>query len=274
MPEKDNKTSIWDYDKIMSDRKIFNKIVYTPLSEALCLLDERQKDSILMAKIEKLLEGDIPEVLKGKKCGIFARQIATPNFDTQCFIKLTKENELETILFEYLDDKFVSKNIFKHSLGQIRVYDGINQKGEYLIKKVNIIDLVKYDGKKIKDIMTFWGESLVDFHMKLFTYYKLPKGIIFYDMSKHFNKYGNNVYEYYINFFLLFITHGILFENFLTSKDSEGDFTKMILLPTIEKIENLTGLKPLIVPIEPLESESSEYWISHPSKIKNLIPQQ
>jgi hypothetical protein len=47
------KTSIGDYDKIMSDRNIFNQIVYTPLSEALRLLDERQKDKELMAKVEK-----------------------------------------------------------------------------------------------------------------------------------------------------------------------------------------------------------------------------
>ncbi|MFA6392497.1 MAG: hypothetical protein WCW54_00205 [Candidatus Paceibacterota bacterium] len=53
MPEDDKKISIGDYDTIMSDRNIFNQIVYTPLSEALRLLDERQKDPELMAKIEK-----------------------------------------------------------------------------------------------------------------------------------------------------------------------------------------------------------------------------
>ena len=78
--------------------------------------------------------------------------------------------------------------------------------------------------------------------------------------------------KYYVNYLLLFIANGILFENFLTSKDSEGDFTKKILLPTIEKIMNLTGVKPLIVPIEPLDIENEEYWISHPSQIKNFIP--
>lgn len=272
MSEEDSKISIGDYNAIMSDRSIFNKTVYTPLSEALRLLEERQKDPVLMAKIEKLLNGDIPEVLRNKKCGIFARQIATPNYDTQCFIKLTKENKLETVLFEYLEDKLTSNNVLKHSLGQIRVNNGLNKKGDYLIEKNNIINFSKYDGKKIKDIMTLWGEPLIDFHRKLFKYYKLPDDIIFHDMSGQFNKYNNDVSKYYINFFLLFISHGILFENFLISKDSEGDFTKKILLPTIERIMNLTGLKPLIVPIEPLESENSEYWISHPSKIRNIIP--
>ena len=55
-----------DYNKIMADRKLFNKTVYTPMSEALRLLDERRKDPELMAKVEKLLNGDIPEILKDR----------------------------------------------------------------------------------------------------------------------------------------------------------------------------------------------------------------
>ena len=82
MPEEkkeQKKTSIGDYNKIMSDRNIFNQIVYTPLSEALRLLDERQKDKELMIKVEKLLKGNIPEILRNKKCGVLCRQVTTPN---------------------------------------------------------------------------------------------------------------------------------------------------------------------------------------------------
>ncbi|MCX6753315.1 MAG: hypothetical protein NTW62_03175 [Candidatus Nomurabacteria bacterium] len=267
-------TSIGDYNTIMSDRNIFNQIVYTPLSEALRLLEERQKDPVLIARIEELLNGDIPEVLKNKKCGVFARQVATPNVDTQHFIKITKENNLETILFEYPDDKFTSKNNFKHSLCQIRVHNGINKNGNDLFEKINIIDLVKYDGKKIRDIVTLWEEPLIDFHRKLFKHYELPEDLIFHDISGWYDRNGNDASHYYTNFLLLFVCHGILFENFLTSKDSEGDFTKNIVLPSINEIENLTGVKPLIVPISLLDIENEEYWISHPSHIKKLIPKK
>jgi len=40
MPSEEKKTSIGDYNKIMSDRNIFNQTVYTLLSEALHLLDK------------------------------------------------------------------------------------------------------------------------------------------------------------------------------------------------------------------------------------------
>jgi hypothetical protein len=263
--------SIGDHNKIMSDRNIFNQIVYTPLSEALRLLEERQKDPVLIEKINNILKGDIPDVLKNKKCGIFARQVATPNFDTQRFIKLTKENQLETVLFEYPDDKFASKNVFKHSLCQLSINSGINKKGDYIVEKINIIDLVKYDGEKIRELITFWGEPLIDFHKKLFTYYEFSNDLIFYDISDWYHRNGGIAEEYYTNFLLLFVAHGILFENFLM-KDTEGDFTKKILLPTIEKIINLTGIKPLIVPLSLIDTEDEKYWISHPSHIKNLIP--
>ena len=263
--------SIGDYNTIMSDRNIFNQIVYTPLSEALVLLEARQKDPVLMAKIEELLKGDIPEVLKGKKSGFFTRHIATPNFDTQRFIKLTKENNLETVLFEYHNDKFSSNNVFKHSLCQIRINNGLNKSGDYLVEKIKIVDFDKYDGRKLRDINTLWGESLTGFHRRLFSHYEKFVDLIFFDMSDWFNKRGNKADLYYTDLLLLFVAHGILFENFQTSKDSEGSFTKNILLPTIEKIINLTGVKPLIVPIEPLESEDNEYWISHPIMIKKIL---
>ncbi len=46
-------TTIGDYNKIMADRKLFNQTVYTPMSEAIRLLDERRKDPELIAKVEK-----------------------------------------------------------------------------------------------------------------------------------------------------------------------------------------------------------------------------
>ena len=36
------------------------------MSEALRLLDERRKDPKLMEKVKKLLNGDIPEILKDR----------------------------------------------------------------------------------------------------------------------------------------------------------------------------------------------------------------
>src|SRR3989344_6431539 len=111
---------IGDYNKIMSDHNLFNQVVYTPLSEAIKILEERQKDKDLKFKIEKFLNNNIPAPLKkAGKHGVQFRQIATPNHDVHWFVELTKDHGLTTVFFEYHKDKFTSNNEFKHSLGQL-----------------------------------------------------------------------------------------------------------------------------------------------------------
>lgn len=261
-----------DYNKIMSDRNLFNKTVYTPLSEALKTLEERQKDKKLRAKIEKLLNGDIPEPLKKiERYGISGEQVATPNNNTKRFINLTKEFDLKPFFYEYHDDKFTSNNEFKHSLGQLRIHDHLNKKGDNIEEKITIIDFNKSNGKKLKDIVTLWSEPLIDFHKNLFQSYGFDKkNFIFYNGSDWLKRNGGNAENYYKKDLLLYICHGILFENF-SLKGNEGNFTKKVLLPALEEVINLTGLKPLIVPILSIDTEEDPHWLSYEKKIKKHI---
>lgn len=257
----------------MNDRNIFNQIVYTPLSEALRLLDERRKDPVLMAKIEELLKGDIPEIFKKKKCAILFRQVATPNHETKRFLALAEENNLSPVIFEYHDDKFTSNNEFKHSLGQLQIQKKDSKNGEHNVEKVTVVDFNLHNGKKFKDIKTLWGESLIDFHKKLFTVHDYKtEDFCFFNASDWFKKNGGKAVDYYTQFFIIFTCFGVLFENFLTSKDSEGDFTKDVVLPAMEEVINITGVKPLIVPLEPMDIETDKHWVSYHNKVKSLIP--
>lgn len=259
----------------MDDRNIFNQIVYTPLSEALRLLEERQKDPVLMAKVNELLKGDIPEVLKNKKCGVLCRQIATPNNETRMFLSIAKDNNFSPVLLEFQDDKFTSNNKYKHSLGKLFIKNDDNLGLDSFIDEINIIDFTKHDGKKLRDIVTLWEEPLVDFHRRLFVLHDYnTTDFDFHDVSLWLKNNGDTALNYYTNLLTLFTCYGILFENFLISKDSEGDFTEKIVLPAIEKVINLTGVKPLIVPIEPMDLETENFWLHHLSKVKTLIPKK
>jgi hypothetical protein len=274
MPAEDTKIKIGDYDTIMNDRHIFNQIVYTPLSEALKLLDERRKDKELVAKVEKLLKGDVPEILRNKRCAILCRQVATPNYENRRFIALAKENNLYPVFFEYHGDKFTSNNKYKHSLGQLQVQNKeLTKEGDFHSEKITIVDFNKHNGKKLQEVKTLWNESLTDFHRKLFTAYDYNKeDFHFHDVSPWFKKKGGKATDYYTDLLLLFTCFGILFENFLTSKDTEGDFTKKIVLPAIEEIMNTIGVKPIIVPLESLELETDDFWLHHLPVIKKYIP--
>ena len=264
-----------DCNLIMKDKSIFYEMVYTPLSEAIKILEERQKDKQLIEKIEKILNNNIPEPLIDiGKNGVMFRQVATPNYEIRWFIELTKDYNLRTNFFEYHSDKFTSNNSYKHSLGQLIIHkDKKNKKGENIEEKITIVDFAKYDGKKLKDVSTLWGESMINFHKRLFDVVcSNNSNFKFYESSSWLKLGGNRAVDYYTNFILLFICHGILFENFLFC-GGEGEFTQKILLPAFKKAYTLAGVKPLIVPIPPMDSEIEEdiHWHSYSDKIISLI---
>jgi hypothetical protein len=264
-----------DYDKIMSDKKSFYKMVYTPLSEAIKILEERQKNPELIARIEELLNNDIPEPLrKIDKYAINGKQIATPNFDVRWFLNTINDYNLKPFFYEFHSDKFTSKNYFKHSLCQLLIHKNKNTKnGDYIEEKITIVDFNKYDGKLLNEIKTLGGESLIDFHRKLFSVYDYKiEDFIFYDGSSWLKRNGGFANNFYEKDLLLYVCHGILFENFLSTEE-DGDFTKKIFLPSFKKVFDLCGVKPLIVPIPPMDSEIEDgsHWYSYDEKIKKII---
>ena len=204
-----------DYNKIIEDKKAFHEFIYTPLSEAIKILEERRKDKDLQKKIEELLDGEIPEIFKGDDLkGFQFRQIATPNHETLMFIKIAKDFDIKPFFCEHYEDKFTTNNKFKLSLGQIKINSGLDHtNGNYLFEKINIFDLKNNDGVKLIEIKTHWGEPLVDFHKNLFNNYNLCSDINFSNLSDWYIKNGNNPFDCYFKIFLLFISHGIKFEN-------------------------------------------------------------
>ena len=130
---------------------------------------------------------------------------------------------------------------------------------------------MSYKKTKLKDIKTLWGESLIDFHKKLFDLYNI-NDVSFLNEIDWYEKKNEKPIDFYVNFFLLITCFGILFENFLALKgDTEAKFTKDVVLPALEKVINLTGVKPLIVPLEPIDIETDNFWYYHLPIVKKLI---
>jgi len=263
---------ILDFEKLVSDENLFNQAIYTSLPEAVKMLKERQKDKKLIKKIEDILKNDIPAPLKKIDLyGINAKQLATPNSDIRWFIKLVKEFGLKPYFSEYHSDKFTSNNAFKHSLGVIHLKDGIYKDGESKLENVTIVDFNKYNGRPIKDVKTLWSESLIDFHHGLFEVSGIKKeDLIFHDDSSWLERNGGSAEKYYEKDMLLYVSHGILFENFLLTGD-DGLFAKKVLLPAFKKALEITGFRPLIVPIPPMDIQEDSIWYSYDCKIKKHI---
>ena len=234
-------------------------IFYTHLSNALAELKQRHKNKELIAQVKKNMGTAYPSWLPDEPCLFFCRNVVTPNKETLYFLDLAKDAGLPVIFLEY-HDKFVAINKTKYHLGYI--HSGTSKK--------KIIDF-KDEGKKIDTIKTLKGNKLVDFHhelsQKFITNFNSYTTI---DITKWFND-TRNIQAYYFNYFSLFIAHGILFENFLVGDKQEGKFLQEKFFPSIAKIKEVYGVKPLIYPLLPQEFERQESWLFYPKEVYTYI---
>lgn len=261
-----------DIDSLVADREAFNAFVYTPLKEAISLLKQREHDEELREKINTILPNGLPEILNGQNSAILFRHLATPNYEIRRFVSIIDAiDDLKPVFWEYHTDKFTSNNECKHALGKMSFHFGKGKKGGEIINRINVIDFNTYNGKRIVDVKTLWGESLIDFHHNLFTatYPKIDHSA-FFDASDWFLKSGGNAKEYYKYFLTLFLQNGILFENFMLD-EKEIDFTKEVFLTAFIEVYSQTGLKPLIVALSPTDIEGDHFWMCYPGESERYI---
>lgn len=137
------------------------------------------------------------------------------------------------------------------------------------IDTLKIVDFSKCDGKNLSNMKTLWGENFVDFHHRILSDFNKKFGEKIHDASKWIAR-KKTFKEFYTDYFLLFTYYGILFETYLTNED-ELDFTEKVALPVFNKVQNIAGIKPLVVRLIPDSEESNLYWWCYPSKIKKLM---
>jgi len=244
--------------------------IYTPLSVAKEEIWRRWNDKELKKKVEDFLGEKKPTFFKDAPKAYLVRQITSPDIEFFLFLDLIKMIELEPLFVEFCNDKFASSNSNKYYRCNLYFYNGQGKKYGNKIVSKKIIDFDKYDGKKFEEIKTKWQEPLINFHHKLIEkeYPHYLNNIV--DVSNWIEDNGKKASEFYIKYLAWFICHGVLFENFMVN-DEEILFTKNIVLPSIKKLENKFNVKPLIIPIIPIEDEEDTYWRCYPEKIGNII---
>lgn len=244
-------------EELVADRQKFIDFVYTSPEDAVKELKRRWHDESIKVPIS------IPPIFEKGFKAVLHRQLITPNYEVLRFLSIADGLDFDPIFFEYTKDKFVTENEWKYHLGCLHFYLGHGKKGGIKLDRSNIIDFNKSNGKKLSDVKTIWNQSLVDFHHELFLK-RFPKlNPKLFDGSDWYSKNGGCAKDYYKNFFLLFIKHGILFENFMLDT-KEMSFSKEVFLPAFIEVKEKTGLKPLIVALEPTEIEEDIFWMCYP----------
>lgn len=261
-----------DYvEYLMSDKKAFDAFVYTPWREALQELDIRQNDATIDAYLAQTLPQGVPEIMRGKKSMVLGRHVATPNFETQRFLSCADVlRDLQPIIFEHTEDRFTDINESKLGLGRMPFYKGFNSVNQKIFEYEYVINMNQSNGKKISSVVTTWNEPLVEFHHRFFnTLFPNYRDVPF-NGSSWLLQAGKGAAQYYMAYMSLFIKHGVLFENLLTTKH-ETAFTSEVILPTILNITSITGKKPLIIEMGPIGKENDLLWLSYPYAIKSFV---
>lgn len=260
-----------DIEVLVKNKENFRDFIYTPLAKVKDELVSRWENSNLKNCIKEYLQNDIPKpFLDGFKVVLF-RQLFTPNYEFRHFIKVISKLKMEPIFFEYYDDKFTSHNILKHSLGKMKFQAEIGYKNK--IESKNIINFNEFDGKKIKDVRTIWGQSLISFHHELLESFLPRSSRYLFDASEWFKRGGGSAKQYYDRYISLFIRNGILFENFIL-EGSELIFIKEVVLPSFIHIWRITQKKPIIVELLPPNTEDDIFWLCHPFEALDCIKRE
>jgi len=241
--------------------------MYVLLEEAKRIVWRRWRDTALRQEV-KDYAGEIPEFLRHEPRAVLARHVATPNFEFTRFDETAKKAGLTAYCCGYVGDKFCTKNPDKLLLGKMTFSHGKGGKSGDSITCCKVMNFNRGDGKPFTDVRTLWEEGLVDFHHRLLAA-ELPD-IVIADITEWINKRGGKPALFWPRLLALFVCHGILFDNFHT-EGHEEEFTKEIIQPALEKVKKRFGLKPLVVPMVPLEEEREPYWSWYPEHLEQAL---
>lgn len=244
--------------------------IYTPLSVAKEEIWKRWNDKELRKKVEDFLNGSIPDFLKKNPHSLLVRQITSPDMEFFLFRDLSRMIDLKSLFVEFCEDKFASCNPDKYYRCNMYFFEGKGKGGGNIIKSKKVVDFDVFDGKKIREVETLWKTPLLDFHHSLIKEIcpEALENIV--DVSDWVMKNGKTANKFYLHYLAWFICHGVLFENFPID-GKEGKFTRELVLPNIKKLEQEFGVKPLIVPVIPIEDQENFFWWSYPGKVEATV---
>ncbi len=241
--------------------------MYTTLEEAKEEVWKRWHDAGLRRRVEEYVR-ELPYGFEQEPRAVLWRWLATPNYESFIFSQLAHEASIKPIYFEFIMDKFCSKNPDKFYLGKLAFFKGKGRNNGNKVSCCHAIDFCTEDGKAFQDVNTLGGSNFVSLHHRMLSH--LSPDLDFIDISSYCKTKGGVPKEYYQSMLALFICHGILFENFLDEGD-EGRFTRNIVQPAIRTVTEHFGLKPLIVRLLPKESEADPYWCWYPGHLEEEV---
>ncbi len=240
--------------------------IYSSITEASNELERRRNDKELMKKISEFFSALPLDDLSYPRA-FLSRPIGTPNFELRSFLVQSEMIDLDPVVLEY-PGKLVAKNDDKYHDCILHFRDGFDKDHNHRISKVKAVDISKFEGKPMASAKTSFDGSIMEMHHKLlFAEFPKLKGSVV-DFTGWFNDSREATDSYYFHYLSLFVCHGILFDNFFFNDDEENKFIIAKFMPSFERVVKHFGVRPLIVPLLPLDHERSNHWLYYPASVK------
>lgn len=244
-----------------------NTDIYTSLEDAKVELEKRRLNFDLIQRVEEELGDKLISEFRTEPRAVSFRQLCTPDNGFVLFYDSAKILNLRPLVLEYHKDLFVHFNDEKKGLGRLRLL--LEDQSRVT---VDIINFFENERKKLDEVVLKEGENLLQFHHKLFTIASY-QDVDLFDNSTWFKSFSNAA-DYYYYLLLHFVCHGVLFETFILDlDDKEGEFTKSIVLPAIQRIKDKFGVSPLIVQQYPDNQTREEdfFWWCYPKVVNDYL---
>ncbi len=247
----------------LADR--MSEIRYTPVEQALELLRERRRDRALVKQIVAELGGDIPSYLLEHDCFVLPRHISTPNNEALYVLEQAERYGTTAIFSQDLSDTFTSVNNLKRRLARPEICTVENRQRTY--RKIDLVDVPKAEGLPLKDVRTRDGRLLAQVHNDLFAAVDSKALRIVDDAGWIDRNCRGHLSQHYARHLMLFIAHGIVFEEF--DNPSDKHLKEAILWPIISGMMDRFGYYPLIVHSGPsFDSDGERFALAHREELK------
>lgn len=249
-------------DDILRQRR---DAIYTPLEEAVEELHNRRR------KLAGITPGRDWLPQNEHPYAILPRDVPTPNLEMERFIEVVNITYLKKIFVGFSRCKFVPQNPLTKGLAKMGFQSGLNCNSQPLVIYKNIVNF-NQQGRPLRELQTFWGQSLVSFHQELLSHaLNGNEHPMVFDSSQQYEQAGGSAAAYYRRFlFHLCIADGILLEDYLLA-GKELAFTRDVVLPAFDAVTAEFGLKPLIVRLTPPEEENAPHWFWYPGELKAFV---
>jgi hypothetical protein len=238
--------------------------IYTPVEAALAVLRQRRRDPELMKSVVEFLGGDIPDYLLKADCFVLPRHIATPNNEALYVLEQARKHGALAVFSQDPKDKFTSVNNLKRRLARPEICAETPARLSY--RKIDIVDVPQYEGKRLHEVHCRDGRGLIDFHNSLFDRLPVRDFFLADDSGWIDRNHRGDVANHYRRYLALFVTHGVLFEDFETADDAE--LRERTVHPLLAEFEVRWGLHPLIVkPCVDQIFPEERFYLAHPNGI-------